>query len=765
MKRQTYFAALCLGLAVSGCQSPATQIESHDGYQLVVQRKGPSLGIASDSTLTLLHQDGCVFKDLNHNDSLDAYEDWRLTPQQRAHDLAQQLSISEIAGLMLYSSMESIPSTAWNASTYHGKPYAESGAQPWELTDRQLQFLADGIRHILITTVESPEVAARWNNQLQAAAEASAHGIPFNNSSDPRHSARADSEFNAGGGGEISMWPSSLGMAATFSPELMQRFGEVIATEYRALGITTALSPQVDLATEPRWFRFSGTMGEDPALATDLARAYCDGIQTSTGADEIRDGWGLKSVNAMTKHWPGGGACEGGRDAHYGFGKYSVFPNNNLPLARNVFIDGAFHLDGPTCQTAAVMPYYTISYRQGKEAVGNSFDRGIITDQLRTEAHFDGVVCTDWAITDDVKHPGIHGGKPWGVETLTKAQRHYKAILAGVDQFGGNMEVEPVLEAYRLGVAELGEKAMDARMRKSAERLLLNMFRVGLFENPYTDPTYASEVVGNAELMAEGYDAQVKSTVMLKNHAGTLPIQAPQKVYIPQRTIPASVNFWGAQIPEQIVTPLPREIVERYYTPVDTPEDADFAIVFIESPNSGYGYSLDDLARGGNGYLPISLQYSDYTATDARAVSLAGRDPMEASANRSYRGKTTHTVNAEDMDLVVRTKQQMGDRPVIVSINILNPCVLSEIEPYADALFLTFDVQNQVVLDLVSGQCEPSALLPMQMPADMHTVEAQAEDTPRDMTCYRDADGHTYDFAFGLNWKGVIRDKRTERYK
>jgi beta-glucosidase len=159
------------------------------------------------------------------------------------------------------------------------------------------------------------------------------------------------------------------------------------------------------------------------------------------------------------------------------------------------------------------------------------------------------------------------------------------------------------------------------------------------------------------------------------------------------------------------------------------------------------------------------LQYSDYTATDARAVSLAGRDPMEASANRSYRGKTTHTVNAEDMDLVVRTKQQMGDRPVIVSINILNPCVLSEIEPYADALFLTFDVQNQVVLDLVSGQCEPSALLPMQMPADMHTVEAQAEDTPRDMTCYRDADGHTYDFAFGLNWKGVIRDKRTERYK
>lgn len=86
---------------------------------------------------------------------------------------------------------------------------------------------------------------------------------------------------------------------------MMRRFGEIASAEYRALGIATALSPQVDMATEPRWSRVSGTFGEDPDLVTDMSRAYVDGFQTSTGGKEIRDGWGYESVNAMVKHWPG----------------------------------------------------------------------------------------------------------------------------------------------------------------------------------------------------------------------------------------------------------------------------------------------------------------------------------------------------------------------------------------------------------------------------------------------------------------------------
>ncbi len=107
----------------------------------------------------------------------------------------------------------------------------------------------------------------------------------------------------------------------------------------------------------------------------------------------------------------------------------------------------------------------------------------------------------------------------------------------------------------------------------------------------------------------------------------------------------------------------------------------------------------------------------------------------------------------------------MGDKPVVVVVAVSKPLVLAELEPYADAILITMGVQDQAVLDLVSGRAEPSALLPMQMPADMKTVEEQFEDVPRDMVCYTDADGNTYDFAFGLNWSGVINDSRVEKYK
>ena len=107
----------------------------------------------------------------------------------------------------------------------------------------------------------------------------------------------------------------------------------------------------------------------------------------------------------------------------------------------------------------------------------------------------------------------------------------------------------------------------------------------------------------------------------------------------------------------------------------------------------------------------------------------------------------------------------MGNKPVIVSLEMDKPTIFSEFEGVADAILVNFNVQNQAVLDIVSGKAEPSALLPLQMPADMRTVEEQAEDVPRDMRCYTDSEGNTYDFAFGMNWKGKIDDERVAKYK
>jgi len=163
--------------------------------------------------------------------------------------------------------------------------------------------------------------------------------------------------------------------------------------------------------------------------------------------------------------------------------------------------------------------------------------------------------------------------------------------------------------------------------------------------------------------------------------------------------------------------------------------------------------------------VPISLQYSSYKADAARETSIAGGSPMESFTNRSYKGKTILASNTNDMKTVNETKAKMGIKPVVVVIKVSNPMVFAEIEKSASAILIHMGVQDQAIMDILTGASEPSALLPFQMPADMKSVEEQFEDVPHDMKCYVDAAGNTYDFAFGLNWNGVINDKRVTKYK
>lgn len=772
MKYQlAYLTMILLTLSIA-CTSQKWEEEDKNGYRLIKNKGGQTLGYAPESGVTILEDKGFAFKDLNKNGVLDPYEDWRLSYDARAKDLATRLSIEEIAGLMLYSAHQAIPTrnAGPRGGTYDGQPFEEGVTDPSQPTDQQKKFLAeDNLRHVLVTNVQSPEVAAKWSNQVQAFCESLGKGIPANNSSDPRHGTIARAEFDLAAEGDISMWPNALGMAATFDPELVQKFGEIASIEYRALGLSTALSPQIDMATEPRWMRFSGTFGESPLLSAALAKAYCDGFQTSTGDQEVANGWGYQSVNAMVKHWPGGGSGEGGRDAHYGFGKYAVYPGDNFDEHLIPFTQGAFDLDGPTGMASAVMPYYTISWGQDEkygENVGNSYSRYMITDLLREKYNYRGVVCTDWGVTADHNVMDLFiDGHSWGAETISEAERHFQLLMAGVDQFGGNNQAQPILDAYQMGIEKIGEDKMRARMEESAVRLLRNIFHTGLFENPYLGIEETKTTVGKPEFMQAGYEAQLKSIVMLKNQEGILPLAEKTKVYVPQRYVPASRNIIGMEIPARTEYPIDLEKLSDYFEVTVEPEEADVALVFIESPRGMLGYDKTDVAQGGNGYFPISLQYEDYTATEARATSIAGGDPLEDFTNRTYKDKTVETPNHTDAELVAATKAKMQGKPVIVSVNIANPMVFSEVEPNANAILINFNVQDQAIFDLLSGKAEPSGLLPAQMPASMSTVEKQAEDVPFDMQAYEDAAGNRYDFGFGMNWSGIIQDSRATPYR
>lgn len=740
-------------ICLASCGKNEISYQPQDGYTLVCQTKGPTLGYTSAPILTL---DGYAFKDLNRNGSLDVYEDWRKDARTRAQDLASRLTLEEICGLMLYSSAVDANDTLLDA--------------------KARSLLADDhIRHMLVRNVASPAVGAGWSNAVQAFCEEARLGIPSNNSTDPRnytngtaninnYKPEQDGEFDPSGESDISKWPRELGLAATFDMDLIRTHGEVVSAEYRALGITTALSPQVDIATDPRWRRFYGTFGEDPALSRDMARAYCEAFQNTP---DSKTGWGAQSVNCMVKHWPGGGSGEGGRDAHFGTGKYAVYPGNNFEQGMVPFVDGAFKLPGKTQMASAVMPYYTISYGQDPSGqnVGNGFSKYIIQDLLRDKFKYDGVVCTDWGIVKDYNVPWEHKGTPWGTETLSGPERRLLCFEAGVDQLGGAKDNAESMAAYALWAQKYGEESARARFELSATRILVNIFRVGLFENPYVSPEKAAAVVGSKEFVAAGYDAQRKSIVLLKNEGGVLPLGKKVRVYEPLRHVPAGLSHWQKPTAAYDEYPVSKDLLGQYFEVVETPEEADIALVSIKSPVGHWGFVMPDEKYPEGHYNPISLQWGPYTATTAREESLAGGDPRESSANRSYRGFTETSSNSTDALLVQRTKAVMGDKPVVVLVAMERPFVPAEIEPWADALLVFCGVSNNALLDILSGVAEPYGLLPCQLPANMETVEAQCEDVPRDMECYKDSEGNTYDFAFGLNWKGVIDDARVRLYR
>ena len=750
---RNYILSLLPVFLLAACGKNVITMEPKSGYTLILQTRGPVLGYTSAPILTV---DGYAFKDLNRNGSLDVYEDWRKDAKTRARDLASQLTLEEICGLMLYSSAVDANDTV--------------------LDDKARRLLADDhIRHMLVRNVATPAVGAGWSNAVQAFCESARLGIPSNNSTDPRNYSNGttninnykpeqDGEFDPAGESDISKWPRELGLAATFDMDVIRTHGEVVSAEYRALGITTALSPQVDIATDPRWRRFYGTFGEDPALSRDMARTYCEAFQNTPGS---KTGWGVQSVNCMVKHWPGGGSGEGGRDAHFGIGKYAVYPGNNFGQGLIPFVDGAFALPGKTRMASAVMPYYTISYGQDPSGqnVGNGFSRYMIQELLRDKYRYEGVVCTDWGIVKDYNVPWEHKGTPWGTETLSGPERRLLCFEAGVDQLGGAKDNAVSMAAYELWSKKYGEESARARFELSATRILVNIFHVGLFENPYVSPENAAAVVGCKEFVAAGYEAQLKSIVLLKNAGGMLPLNRKMRVYEPLRHVPAGLSHWQKPTPSYDEYPISKELLGRYFEVVDTPEEADVALVSIKSPVGHWGFVMPDEKYPEGHYNPISLQWKPYTATNARAHSIAGGDPHESSANRSYRGFTETSSNSTDALLVQTTKAVMGDKPVIVMVAMERPFVPAEIEPWADALLVSCGVSSNALLDILSGVAEPYGLLPCQLPAHMETVEAQCEDVPRDMECYRDAQGHIYDFAFGMDWKGVINDTRVKRYK
>ncbi len=202
----------------------------------------------------ILTADGLPFKDLNRNGRLDPYEYWRPPAMQRTSDLLKQMTLAEKAGLMMHSTARSIgPGAGLDVGTQYDLDRAK------EMIDHRK------VVTFITRLAGDPPPSPSRTTSCRRIAEAGRLGIPATISTDPRNHFQFVLGASVSAGG-FSKWPESLGPAAIGDPALVRRFGDVARQEYRAVGIQEALSPQIDLASEPRWPRINGTFGEDAQI-------------------------------------------------------------------------------------------------------------------------------------------------------------------------------------------------------------------------------------------------------------------------------------------------------------------------------------------------------------------------------------------------------------------------------------------------------------------------------------------------------------------
>ncbi|KAG7416368.1 putative beta-glucosidase C [Fusarium oxysporum f. sp. rapae] len=473
-------------------------------------------------------------------DANPPYRNKTLCLDKRVDDLMSRMSLEDKAGQM-----------------FHGRTVVVNNT-----FDETIEEFVTGKRithYVLSGGVNDVRGVANWYNKLQRLSLSTPLGIPSEYycfadivtpstpkhtddllvtiSSDPQHGWTDENAVSVVAQG-FSRWTEPLGLAALRSPELVRQFAEIAREEYVAVGIRQALHPQVDLATEPRWGRITGTMGEDANLTSALMVEYIKGLQ----GDKI----GPNSVIATTKHFPGGGPMEDGEDSHFPWGKNQTYPGDNRD----------YHLIPFKAAIAAgtrqMMPYYSRPINTSWEEVAFGFNKGVVNDLLKKELGFDGIVVTDW---------GIVTTRFWGLEDQTELERARRVLEAGCDIFGGETKPELIIELVNKGLIS------EARIDESVRKLMKEKFELGLFDNPFVDVDKAERIAGNDYFSRLGNETQRRAFTLLTNKDDVLPL--------PLSALNAKFYIEGIE---------PEVMESRNLSVVENPEDADYAFLRLASP-------------------------------------------------------------------------------------------------------------------------------------------------------------------------------------
>ncbi len=650
--------------------------------QKVVQ---PVLGHRS---VEILKVDNLEFKDLNKNGKLDKYEDWRLSAEERSADLLSKMSVEEKAGFMLINTVSMIGAqkakaeglvasdfneTGGMARGGFGEAPANGGAGRTQTTTGAtgvagvLANMSGGggvtkfvkeynNRHFIYRMNESVRNTAEWANKLQALCESQPLGIPAIIASNPRNNVTVNASLGTSAGTSVfSAWPGELGLSAMRDLKLTREFADMARQEWLAVGLRKGYMYMADLATEPRWSRVNGTFGEDAEWVAKMITEVIYGFQGEKLSST--------SVALTTKHFPGGGSGDDGQDSHFEWGKKEVYPggmfeNNLIPFKAAI-----------KAGTSSMMPYYSLPSGTKYEEVGFAFNKGAITDLLRNEMGFKGIINSD---------TGPLTGMPWGVEKLTKQERYKKAIEAGVNLFSGESDPAMLLEVIKNGMVDM------SYIDNSVVRLLKEKFEMGLFENPYVDENAAEKIVNNAKFKERADLALRKSIVLLQNENKALPVQSKTKIYF---------ETYSKGPKDKLSDPgVVYNTNDGKYpvTFVNTPEEADVVLLWlVPTGNSLFG------STG----APVSISLSKCSVNVDYVNGLMAKKPTVLVVNYT--------------------------NPWVIN-EIYNDKTKGNIK----AVLATFGTTSDALLDVITGKFNPTGKMPFSTPVSDEAVTNQKEDVP-----------------------------------
>ena len=645
MNKSTFY--FLVFIILTGCQ------QSQESKKVTMLNE-----VTQNKSNILVDQNGVQFRDLNKNKKLDIYEDVNQPIDKRVEDLIGRMKLEEKAGMMFINGAP---------VSEDGKPDGKAGLKgPAARMPSVVENMnSRKMTHFNIWDIPAdPNIFAKWYNSVQQVAEKTRLGIPVTIASDPRHHF-SNTIFSKSATG-FTQFCEMPGFAAIGENELVTKLADIVRKEYLAVGIRMALHPQIDLATEPRWARISGNFSEDAELTARLVRPYIKSMQT----EDLANG-----IACMTKHFPGGGPQKEGLDPHFSFQKGQIYPGDNFDYHLIPF-EAAFEVN-----TSAIMPYYGIPTDQTDENVAMAYNKTIITTLLREKYKYDGVVCTDWGlITDLPMGPDvIWKARAWGVENLSEAERVLKIIEAGCDQFGGENRPELVLQLVE------EKKLTEERIDQSIRRLLKLKFELGLFDNPFVDDTKINSVVGMESSIKLGEKTQQISMTLLKNKNSVLPItKKTTKIYVEN---------------------IDSSIVANYAKVVTTPEDADFAIIRLNTP-----------------WYPVKTK--NFFAASFHHGDLDFKD--------------------EEKKRILKLLKTV---PTIVDIYLDRPAVIPEITKSATAVIANYGASDKSVCEVLFGNVSPQGKLPFELPSSMQAVQNQKTDVPYD------SENPLFQFGYGLEYE------------